>query len=147
MKQVALVLIASLAAIGSARAQAWPNAAPSPYGSSTTAPTAATAPQTALPPATHNVELGSPPHALGSAPPSMPALPPPQAATAEPPVADLDNPQSQRATTALNILEAQGYTYFGDFRPDGNMFTALVHDGGQQFRVVINPDTGQISRQ
>ncbi|HYL48148.1 MAG TPA: hypothetical protein VET84_02170 [Stellaceae bacterium] len=65
----------------------------------------------------------------------------------ETPVADLDNPEGGRATSALNVLEAQGYASFSDFRPDGTKFTALVNDNGQQFRVVINPDTGQISRQ
>ena len=62
-------------------------------------------------------------------------------------VPDLDNPESSRATAALNVLEEQGYAAFSDFRPNGSTFTALVNDGGQQFRVTIDPDTGQISRQ
>jgi hypothetical protein len=64
-----------------------------------------------------------------------------------PPAGETNNVGGGRATTALNVLEAQGYANFTDFRPDGSMFTALVNDGGQRFRVVINPDTGQISRQ
>ncbi|MGH6976711.1 MAG: hypothetical protein ACREED_06770, partial [Stellaceae bacterium] len=64
-----------------------------------------------------------------------------------PAVPDLDSPEGSRATTALNVLEAQGYASFGDFGPSGNAYTALVTDNGQQFRVVINPDTGQVSRQ
>lgn len=146
MKQTALVVIASLAAVGSAHGQAWPNARPSPYGGPT-APPAAAAPQPASPPASNGAEFGAPPHALGAGAPAMPASSPAQAATAAPPVADLDNPQGGRATTALNVLEAQGYADFSDFRPDGSLFTALVRDGGQQFRVVINPESGQISRQ
>lgn len=147
MKHTALVLVASLAAIGSAHAQAWPNAAPSPYGGGAAAP-ATTAPQPASSAPSNQVELGTPPHALGTSAPSMPAASPAAAsATGASPVPDADNPGGSRATTALNVLEAQGYTNFSDFRPNGSVFTALVNDGGQQFRVVINPDTGQISRQ
>lgn len=149
MKQATLIVIFSLATIGPAYAQAWPNAAPSPYGNpaagqgTTAAPPAAPA---SNPTTTNGVELGTPPHALGAAAPSSAALAA-QATPRMPAVADLDNPQGGRATAALNVLEAQGYADFSEFQPAGNAFTALVHDGGQQFRVVINPDTGQISRQ
>lgn len=86
-----------------------------------------------------------PPHALGASPATGT---PSQAATASAPaVPDLDSPEGGRATAALNVLEAQGYASFSDFRSSGSAYTALVTDNGQQFRVVINPDTGQISRQ
>ncbi|MDE2229621.1 MAG: hypothetical protein KGL11_11350 [Alphaproteobacteria bacterium] len=144
MKHATLALVASLALCGSAHAQAWPNAAPSPYGGPT-APVATPMPQSAP---NGPADLGTPPHALGSrAPTQGTSTPTPAPISAAPPVADLDNPQGGRATIALNILEAQGYADFSDFRSVGGTFTALVHDGGSQFRVVINPDTGQISRQ
>lgn len=149
MQRTALVLFATLAMAGTAHAQAWPNATPSPYG----APGQAAAPAPAstampAPTAATGEELGAPPHALGGASsatgtPSPATLP----AASEPAAPDLDNPQGSRATAALNVLEAQGYASFSDFRPSGNAYTALVTDNGQQFRVVINPDTGQISRQ
>lgn len=152
MKHATLVLIATLALSGNAHAQAWPNAMPSPYGP----PTAAGSPTVAAPatmatpsPAIPNgVELGAPPRALGGTAPNsaISNQAPPEVSTA-PPVADLDNPEGSRATVALNVLEAQGYASFSDFRPDGSTYTALVSDGGQQFRVTINPDTGQISRE
>ncbi|MGB8181684.1 MAG: hypothetical protein WCF13_04880 [Stellaceae bacterium] len=93
-------------------------------------------------------ELGTPPHALGAAAPNGGvANQATLSATGETPVADLDNPEGGRTTAALNVLEAQGYASFSDFRPDGTKFTALVSDNGQQFRIIIDPDTGQISRQ
>lgn len=149
MKHTALVLVASLAVVASAHAQVWPNAAPSPYGGTTASSTSPPAPQPAPPASTSGIKLGSPPHALGA--PGTPAVKPAPTAVNStagvPPVADADNPEGGRATTALNVLEAQGYASFSDFRPDGSMFTALVNDGAQRFQVVINPDTGQISRQ
>ena len=148
MQRTALVLFATLAMAGTAHAQAWPNATPSPYVApgQVAAPAPAT---TAMPvPTATGEELGTPPHALGGASsaistPNPAALP----AASQPAVPDLDNPAGSRATAALNVLEAQGYASFSDFRPSGNAYTALVTDNGQQFRVVINPDTGQISRQ
>jgi len=147
MQRTILVLFATLAMAGTAHAQAWPNAKPSPYGASgqAAAPAAATAAST--PTVATGEQLGAPPHALGGSPatntPSQAALP----ASSEPAVPDLDNPESGRATAALNVLEAQGYASFSNFGPSGNAYAALVTDNGQQFRVVINPDTGQISRQ
>jgi len=146
MQRAALVLFATIAMAGTAHAQAWPNAKPSPYGatgqSSTLSPTATPAPTAAT-----GEQLGAPPHALGgssaASTPSQAALP----AAGEPAVPDIDNPESSRATAALNLLEAQGYASFSNFEPSGNTFTAMVTDNGQRFRVVINPDTGQISRQ
>jgi len=149
LTRTALALLATLAMAGNAHAQAWPNATPSPYGASTAAgQSAAPAPVVTMAPApTTTGELGAPPHALGAAAPAgtsnVAALP----ASSEPAVPDLDNPEGGRATAALNVLEAQGYAAFGDFRPSGSNYTALVTDNGQQFRVVIDPVTGQISRQ
>ncbi|MDE1930288.1 MAG: hypothetical protein KGI43_01885 [Alphaproteobacteria bacterium] len=148
MQRIALVLFAILAMASTAQAQSWPNAKPSPYGApgQGTAPAPATA--IPAPTAATGTELGAPPHALGGSsvagtPSSQAALP----ASNAPAVPDLDNPESGRATAALNVLEAQGYASFSNFGPSGNAYTALVTDHGQQFRVVINPDTGQISRQ
>jgi len=147
MQRTVLVLFATLAIAGTAHAQSWPNAAPSPYG--TSGETAAPAPATAAPTPTgaSGEQLGAPPHALGGSSatttPSQAGMP----ASNAPAVPDFDNPQSGRATAALNVLEAQGYASFSNFEPSGSAYTALVTDNGQQFRVVINPDTGQISRQ
>lgn len=153
MKHAALVLMTTLALGGTAHAQAWPNAAPSPYGAPATPNSAAATAQPSAvvssPAVPTGEEVSTPPHALGAAAAlsvgvtNQTALP----VSGETPVADLDNPEGGRATSALNVLEAQGYASFSDFRPDGTKFTALVNDNGQQFRVVINPDTGQISRQ
>jgi len=144
MKHATLALVASLAWCGIAHAQAWPNAAPSPYGGSgAPAPSATPAPSV-----NSGVQRGTSPHALGAAVPTTVAPGQASGSTASaPPIVDLDNPQSPRATAALNVLEAQGYADFSDFRSNGSTFTALVNDGGQKFQVVINPDTGQISRQ
>lgn len=152
MKRAALVLLASLALGGTAHAQAWPNATPSPYGAPATPNSAAVPAQpTAVvssPASVAGEELGTQPHALGAAAPNGGvANQATLSATGETPVADLDNPEGSRTTAALNVLEAQGYASFSDFRPDGTKFTALVSDNGQQFRIIIDPDTGQISRQ
>lgn len=146
MQRTALILFATLAMAGTAHAQAWPNATPSPYGTPGQAAAPAPAASASAPMAATGEELGTPPHALGdsSATTSMPSQ---AAATSEPAVPDLDNPEGGRATAALNVLEAQGYASFSDFGPSGSAYTALVRDNGQQFRVMINPDTGQISRQ
>ena len=147
MQRTALVLFATLAMAGSAHAQAWPNATPSPYGTPGQAAAPAPAASASAPTAATGEERGAPPHALGASSatgtPNQAALP----AASEPTVPDLDNPESGRATAALNLLEAQGYASFTNFGPSGNAYTALVTDNGEQFRVVINPDTGQISRQ
>ena len=52
-----------------------------------------------------------------------------------------------RMTQALNLLEAQGYGSFSNFKADGANFQATVDQNGQSFSVLINPDSGQISRQ
>lgn len=148
MQRPALVLFATLVMAGTAHAQAWPNATPSPYGAPGQAAASAPAAVAPAPTAATGEQLGAPPHALGASSAttrtsSQAALP----AVNAPAVPDLDNPESGRATTALNILEAQGYASFSDFGPSGSAFTALVNDNGEHFRVVINPDTGQISRQ
>jgi hypothetical protein len=52
-----------------------------------------------------------------------------------------------RMTHALNLLEANGYGDFRNFQPTGKDFTAAVTRNGQQFGIVVNPDTNQITRQ
>lgn len=52
-----------------------------------------------------------------------------------------------RMTQALNLLESQGYGSFRDFKAAGANFAATVSQNGQNFTVLINPDSGQISRQ
>jgi hypothetical protein len=57
-----------------------------------------------------------------------------------------DKPLAQRMTHALNILEANGYGDFANFRADGKNFAATVTDQGEPFSVVINPDSDEVSR-
>lgn len=54
---------------------------------------------------------------------------------------------ANRMTDALNLLEAQGYGSFSNFKADGANYEATVTQNGQSFTVVINPDSGQITRQ
>ncbi len=55
--------------------------------------------------------------------------------------------QGDRMTSALNLLEAQGYGSFSNFKQDGQNYAATVKQNGQSFGVVINPDSGQVTRQ
>jgi hypothetical protein len=55
-------------------------------------------------------------------------------------------PAGDRMTAALNLLEAKGYGDFSNFKADGGNFAASVKQNGQSFGVVINPDSGQITR-
>jgi uncharacterized cupredoxin-like copper-binding protein len=56
-------------------------------------------------------------------------------------------PAEARMTRALNLLEANGYGDFSDFKPEGKNFAATVTRGDQHFTVTIDPDAGNISRQ
>jgi hypothetical protein len=59
----------------------------------------------------------------------------------------LNTPAARRMTHALNLLEAGGYGAFHDFRSDGKNFAASVTQQGRAFTVVIDPDSGQLTRQ
>ena len=50
------------------------------------------------------------------------------------------------ATRALNLLEAQGYGNFTNFRRAGNDYDATVSQNGKTFPVTVDPATGQITR-
>lgn len=54
---------------------------------------------------------------------------------------------ARRMTDALNLLEAKGYGAFSDFRPDGKDYTASVSQDGRRFTVLVDPDSGQVTRQ
>lgn len=54
---------------------------------------------------------------------------------------------AKRMTAALNILEAQGYGDFTGFRPDGQDYAATVSQNGHRFTVLIDPDSGHVTRQ
>jgi len=56
-------------------------------------------------------------------------------------------PSTVRITHALNLLEAQGYGDFRDFRQDGKNFAATVMRGGKQMSVRIDPDADQVAVQ
>jgi Peptidase propeptide and YPEB domain len=58
-----------------------------------------------------------------------------------------DSGGANRMTEALNLLEAQGYGSFSNFKADGANYEATVSQNGKSFTVVINPDSGQVTRQ
>jgi hypothetical protein len=93
--------------------------------------------------------MGAPPHTFNSGDSGAPQAQPPRAKmpqTAAVP-ADQDHGVSgQRETQALNLLEAQGYGNFTDFRSEGANFTAIVSDPNGRYTVTVNPDNGQVTR-
>ena len=52
-----------------------------------------------------------------------------------------------RMTHALNLLEANGYGDFHDFKSDGKNFDVTVTRGGKQSTVTVDPDSGQVTVQ
>ncbi|MGH7014782.1 MAG: hypothetical protein ACREEL_11625 [Stellaceae bacterium] len=88
--------------------------------------------------------MGSPPHGLGTpAPAPMASQPMP---AAHPPHTAGNTPAAQRATEALNLLEAHGHANFTDFKPDRQNYSAMVETtNGQRAKVVINLETGDVS--
>jgi guanyl-specific ribonuclease Sa len=59
---------------------------------------------------------------------------------------DRADPKEARMTHALNLLEANGYGQFSDFKQDGKNFEAMVTSNGQHFAVTIDPDSNRITR-
>lgn len=57
------------------------------------------------------------------------------------------DPAEARMTHALNLLEANGYGDFSNFKQDGRNFDAMVSQNGKPFTVIVNPDTNQLTRQ
>ncbi|HUK11410.1 MAG TPA: hypothetical protein VLX09_26320 [Stellaceae bacterium] len=51
-----------------------------------------------------------------------------------------------RETAALNLLGANGYSDFVNFRADGKNFEATVLRGGKTETVVVNPDARTVTR-
>ena len=49
-------------------------------------------------------------------------------------------------TTALNLLEAQGYYGFTDFQRAGRNYIATVTQNGKTFQVTVDPHTRQVTR-
>ncbi len=89
--------------------------------------------------------MGAPPHALGSPAPSPMTMPHQARAITRMPHMTGDNPAAQRATDALNLLEARGYPDFAEFAPEGTNFSASVPDSnGNRVKITINPDSGEI---
>jgi hypothetical protein len=68
------------------------------------------------------------------------------AAPAAGPIASARPQDNGRDTRALNILEANGYAAFSNFRQQGNDFAADVTRNGQHFAVVIDPDTATVTQ-
>jgi hypothetical protein len=57
------------------------------------------------------------------------------------------SPSAVRITHALNLLEAQGYGDFRNFRQDGKNFDATVTRNGKQMSVQVDPDSNQVTVQ
>ena len=55
--------------------------------------------------------------------------------------------EARRETRALNLIEAKGFGDFRDFHADGKNFQAQVTSASKSFNVVVDPDTGQVTRQ
>jgi len=51
-----------------------------------------------------------------------------------------------RETAALNLLGANGYSDFTNFRTDGKNFEATVLRNGKTETVVVNPDAKTVTR-
>lgn len=103
---------------------------------------------------THPVIMGSPPSNFPAVPQSSMAspspIPPVQTESSFAPTAPVGQEvllTSQRETSALNMLNLQGFGKFSDFRPAGTNFAATVWDNSGPYSVIVNPDTGQITRQ
>jgi hypothetical protein len=67
-----------------------------------------------------------------------------------------DTPEARRTTDALNMLEMHGYcsdlqekkaSAFEDFRPEGNNFAATIVQKNRRYTVVVNPETGRVTRE
>jgi hypothetical protein len=69
------------------------------------------------------------------------------AAPASGPIASAHPEDNGRDTRALNMLEANGYAAFSNFRQQGNDFAADVKQNGRQFTVLVDPDSGKITPQ
>jgi hypothetical protein len=55
--------------------------------------------------------------------------------------------RANQETKALNLLEAQGFSTFRDFRPAANdQYAANVMQHGRLTTVYVNPQDGQITR-
>jgi hypothetical protein len=84
----------------------------------------------------------------GTAFADTPAAPPPRHQTR--PTAtvrhDRPNPQEERMTNALNLLEAKACGYFKDFSANGKNCAATVTAKAKPITVVIDPDTDQVTR-
>ncbi len=60
---------------------------------------------------------------------------------------DRNGAEARRMTHSLNLLEAQGYGDFSNFRQDGKNFAATVTRNGRQFTVVVDPDANRVTSQ
>ena len=55
--------------------------------------------------------------------------------------------ERDRATTALNLLESNGYRDFSTFRPAGRDYEITTNRNGKSMTVVVNPDTKTVRTQ
>jgi hypothetical protein len=69
---------------------------------------------------------------------------PPAMETASAPMSDR-GPDAERATEALNLLEANGYVNFRDFQREGKNYTVSAWVNGALRVVTVDPDTHEVS--
>ena len=55
-----------------------------------------------------------------------------------------DTAAARRVTEALNLLEAQGYAEFGNFREEESLFAADAKLEGKPVRLTVDPERRQI---
>ncbi|GEM_PF-4054868 len=80
--------------------------------------------------------------AAGPAPAGHAAKMPAKSASHIRPVSRMN---ADAATTALNLLEAQGYGGFTNFRRNGRFYEATVSQSGKTFQVKVDPATRQVT--
>ena len=56
-----------------------------------------------------------------------------------------DDASADRMTKALNLLEANGYAAFRNFKSDGKDFTASVTKDGHNMTLLVDPDADKVT--
>src|SRR5882757_6603394 len=85
--------------------------------------------------------------AFAATPASTPTANPAQHHHAQTATYQRINQTENRETKALNLLEAQGYASFSNFKSDGNEYSATVAKNGHTMTVMVDPVNGRITTQ
>jgi hypothetical protein len=78
---------------------------------------------------------------------ALAATPAPAASGAAATAPQRNDAEATRMTDALNLLEAQGYGDFTNFRQDGKNFAVTVTRNGRPQTVVADPDAATVTPQ